>query len=153
MKAGDFFGYSAALSGDGTVALIGAFGANVNGAALSGKAYIYKEINDLWASSPVVTLADPNAGLGIYDAFATSVAMSAAGDTVLVGAPQTPGLSPPPPNQIPTHGGPGEAYIYQTSDGWGNPNPPPPGGSGGGGAFGWLALVFLCGLLIHRKYS
>lgn len=156
MKAGDFFGGSVALSGDGTIALIGASGANVNGAALSGKAYIYKETGGLWAMSPVATLVDPNAGSGIYDAFGTSVAMSATGDTVLVGAPQTPGASPPPPNQIPTHGGPGQAYIYQTSDGWGNPNPPSTGGSGGSGgsgAFDWLALVFLCGLLIRRKYS
>lgn len=153
MKAEDFFGDSVAVSADGTIELIGASGASVNGAALSGKAYIYKETNGLWTVSPVAILVDPNAGARIYDAFGTSVAMSAAGDTVLVGAPQTPGASPPPPNQIPTHGGPGQAYIYQTSDRWGNPNPPPPGGSGGGGSFGWLALVVLCGLLTRRKYS
>lgn len=153
MKTGDFFGGSVTLSADGTIALIGASGASANGAALSGKAYIYEESNGLWAMSPVATMVDPNAGAGIYDAFGTSVAMSAAGDTVLVGAPQTPGASPPPPNQIPTHGGPGQAYIFQTSDGWGNPNPPPPGGTGGAGSFSWLALVLLCGLLTRRKYS
>jgi hypothetical protein len=92
------FGWSVALSTDGTTALIGARFANA--------AYIYhagsaKE----WATTkkPTSTLTD---GTGTDDQFATAVALSADGTTALVGAPSA---------QVDGSGNIGAAYVFHSS--------------------------------------
>ena len=96
----DYFGASVALSGD--TALIGAWGATVNGQGSAGKAYIFTRSGGSW-SQPTV-LSDPDTTYENY--FGTSVALS--GDTALIGAPST------------TVGGQdyaGVVYIYTLSGG------------------------------------
>lgn len=147
----DFFGYSVALSGDGSTALIGAPGDSSVGASY-GEAYVFTQVNGLWATTPTATstLVDPQPV--IYDAFGTSVALSSLGTVAFIGAPQTPGVSPPPPNNTPTYGGPGQAYAVENSNGWGYS-----GGSGasasggGGGALDWLCSAAFLTLLLRRK--
>jgi len=140
--AGDFFGYSVALSGDATTALIGAIGdlgsGTVGGA--EGKAYVFKEMNGQWATTPTGTasLVDPYPIA--LDQFGTSVALTSTGTLALVGAPQTPGFVPVgTPNNT---GGPGQAYTFDNSNDWGYGTTT---SSGGGGAFDWLCSA---GLLI-----
>ncbi|MGH8362346.1 MAG: GlyGly-CTERM sorting domain-containing protein [Gammaproteobacteria bacterium] len=154
--AGDFFGGSVALSGDGATAFIGAPGAPVLSNSVSvGKAYVFTQTNGLWSIVPKATFADPEAAENLYlDEFGTSISLSSNGAVALIGTPQTPGLSPPPPNNVPTYGGPGLAYVYESSNGWGNPSPPSgSGGSGGGGAIGWLSLAALLGILLVRRQA
>lgn len=151
---GDQFGESVALSGDGTTAFIGAPGTPViSGSVALGKAYAFTQSNGLWSIVPNATFADPEAAMNLYsDLFGTSIALSSNGAVALIGTPQTPGLSPPPPNNVPTYGGPGVAYMYENSDGWGN-LPPPTGGGGksGGGGLGWASLVLLLVMLGLRS--
>ena len=95
------FGYSVALSGDGTTALIGAPGSGPNGSA----AYIYQVASESsWASTaaPTATLFD---GTGIKDGFGDSVALSSNGKTALIGAPLGSGVAYPY----------GDAYLYQVA--------------------------------------
>ncbi len=140
--AGDFFGYSVALSGDATTALIGAPGDQGSGAygGFEGKAYVFKEMNGQWATTPTGTasLVDPYPIA--LDGFGTSVALTSTGTIALVGAPQTPGILPVgSPNNT---GGPGQAYAFENSNDWGYGTTT---SSGGGGAFDWLCST---GLLI-----
>ena len=84
-SAGGAFGYSVALSADGTTALVGAEGADGG----KGAVYVFhvSSAGD-WASAtalrPVVTLSDPAAANADY--FGSSVALSADGTTAVVGA-------------------------------------------------------------------
>ena len=78
---GDYFGASVALSGD--TALVGAWGATVNGQGSAGKAYIFTRSGGSWTQQAV--LNDPDTTYEDY--FGTSVAL--AGDTALIGAPST----------------------------------------------------------------
>lgn len=90
-SVGDFFGFSAAVSGK--VAVVGATG--TDGGA--GAAYVYVEGASGWPSTPTVTLPDPDAGSGSEsDDFGISVAVS--GGTIVVGSLPETGL--------------GTAYIY-----------------------------------------
>lgn len=82
---GDFFGYSVALSSDGSTLLVGAQSATVNGVTQAGAVYFYTRINDTWSTTPTIEIPDPSATFN--DSFGTSVALSADGKTALVGAP------------------------------------------------------------------
>ena len=89
------FGFSVALSSDGTVALVGA---PLTGS--TGEAYAYTYASGTGWSSMPVTLAPPSgsaAGL-----LGSSVALSSSGTVALVGAPQTSSNT-------------GAAYIYTSS--------------------------------------
>ena len=82
-SGGDLFGYSAALSADGTTALIGAGGASSG----TGAAYVFNVASEAsWASSsaPTATLANSAGSSG--DHFGLSVALSSDGTTALIGA-------------------------------------------------------------------
>jgi hypothetical protein len=74
----DYFGYSVALAGDGSTALVGAFAKNNTGAA-----YVFTRSGSTWTQQQELTASDgaPN------DAFGWSVALAGNGRTVLVGAP------------------------------------------------------------------
>ncbi|HET9060387.1 MAG TPA: hypothetical protein VFN61_10740 [Acidimicrobiales bacterium] len=93
---GGEFGSSVALSSNGTDAVVGAPGA---GASYSGAAYLYvASAGGAWPSLPALMFSGP---LQQGAEFGNSVAVSAAGDVVLIGAPAA---------------GPsfdGEAYLYQ----------------------------------------
>ncbi len=75
---GDYFGYSVSLSGD--TALVGAYGANIDGKADQGAAYIFKMEGASWTQQAKLSASDGAEG----DYFGYSVSLS--GDTALVGA-------------------------------------------------------------------
>ena len=102
--AGDSFGVSVALSGDGDTLVVGASqegsaatgidGAQaddcvaatpVNCAAYSGAAYVYTRTTGVWSQTPAYVKAS---NTGASDAFGSSVALSADGNTLAVGASQ-----------------------------------------------------------------
>ena len=93
--AGDLqFGYSVALSADGTTALIGSPSESSSG----NRAYVYHVASETrWESTvtPTATIYDPS---GIDDGFGDSVALSSTGTTAFIGAPDA-----------------GEAYIFRAS--------------------------------------
>ncbi len=74
--AGDYFGYSVAVSGDH--AIVGAYGDDDTGSA-SGSAYVFRNVAGNWQQVAKLTAADAAAG----DYFGYSVAVS--GDHALVG--------------------------------------------------------------------
>jgi hypothetical protein len=75
---GDAFGTSVALSADGNTALIGAAGKNSS----QGAAYVFTRSGSTWSQQRELTASDGTTG----DAFGTSVALSADGNTALIGA-------------------------------------------------------------------
>lgn len=99
----DEFGFWADISGDGTTAIVGAWGTN----GYSGAAYVYHVPNaDSWSSvtAPTAALTNPSGGQ-----FGLSVGISADGSTAVVGANAA-----------------GLAFIFQV-DGqgsWSNPSAP-----------------------------
>ena len=80
--AGDWFGDSVALSGDGNTAVLGASGHAVNGNQIQGAAYVFTNSAGSWSQQAELTASD-----GVYDdEFGISVALSSDGNTALVGA-------------------------------------------------------------------
>lgn len=106
--ANDLFGFSVALSADGTVALIGAPGAS----AYAGKVYVLSQSGGVWNTAPSVSIQEPNAASG--DLFGYSVSISADGGNSLIGAPST---------FNPITDAVGQAYIYAQTAGQWTPTP------------------------------
>jgi len=79
---GDGFGFSMALSADGSTALIGASHANEAGISNVGKAYIYTRSNGVWPTNPTAIFIDPALRPG--DQFGGTVVLSADGATALL---------------------------------------------------------------------
>ncbi len=79
--AGDAFGESVSLSGDGNTALIGAYYATVNGHNGQGATYVLVNSGGTW-SQEKLTAADGAAN----DYFGWSLSLSADGDTALIGS-------------------------------------------------------------------
>jgi hypothetical protein len=73
------FGYSVALSGDGSTALVGAFGKD----ASAGAVYVFKRSGAVWTQLQILIVPDRAAG----DNFGRFLALSGDGSTALVGAP------------------------------------------------------------------
>jgi len=97
-----WFGWSLALSADGTTALIGAPDSYDGIATNTGSAYVYKVGSEsAWSttSTPEATLTD--AGPNYYTVFGWSVALSAAGTTALIGG-----------NGAGTAGYPGAVFVF-----------------------------------------
>ena len=106
--AGDLFGYSVAISGDGNKVIVGAYGDDTLGSnptpSDSGSAYIYK-YNSGTSSWDETKLTASDAAAG--DLFGYSVAMSADGNSVVVGA-----------KYVDDNGtNSGSAYIYKYNSG------------------------------------
>jgi trimeric autotransporter adhesin len=80
VTAGTFFGHSVALSSGGDSLAVGAPGENAG----SGAAYVFSRTADGWSAEAQHLLASTT---GVLDGFGTSVALSADGDTLAVGAP------------------------------------------------------------------
>ena len=72
-----------ALSSEGTVAVVGAPGASAGGRAGAGAAYVFADRGGSWRQGAKLVASDGAA----YDALGWTVAISGAGDEVLVGAP------------------------------------------------------------------
>ncbi len=103
-------GWSVAISADGQTALVGDPAA---AGARNGAAYLYAEASGKWPSSPTASFTGSGA-----EVLGTSVALSADGQTALVGAPYA-GTDK------------GAAYLYaETSGNW--PSPPTASFTGSG---------------------
>ena len=81
--AGDWFGDSVALSGDGNTAVLGASGHAVNGNQIQGAAYVFTNSAGSWSQQQELTASDGAGG----DLFGNSVTLSSDGNTALAGAP------------------------------------------------------------------
>ena len=120
-RPGDFLGSAVALSADGREALVGAPTA---GAGFGGAAYLYAERAGSWPGTPSASFPSSSSDEGL----ASSVALSADGQVVLVGTQFA-------------RSGDGAAYLFSESAGsW--PNTPTASfiGSGGEGLGSSLAL-------------
>ncbi|MHB8735809.1 MAG: FG-GAP repeat protein [Terriglobales bacterium] len=78
----DSFGRSVALSGDGTTALVGAYGKTIGANTNQGAAYVFTRSGTTWSQQQELTANDGAAN----DRFGRSVALSGDGSTALVGA-------------------------------------------------------------------
>lgn len=141
VPAGDQFGVSVALSSDGTIAAI-AGNSNLN---------MFVQLNDTWATQPSSRLTNPdNTGFGSGD-----VALSSVGDAVLIGFPDPGNCIILPPNPVPCNpAGPGQAFLFETSNDWANPSPAPApatASNSGGGSFDWLSLILILGLALRHR--
>ena len=87
--AGDYFGCSVSLSGDGNTALIGANAATVGANTYQGAAYVFVISGGTWSQQQKLTASDGAA----YDQFGCSVSLSADGNTALIGAWATVGAN------------------------------------------------------------
>ncbi len=76
------FGCTVALSADGNTALVGAYADSLGDQGSIGMAYVFTRSGSVWIQQAQLTAADPS----LYDGFGVSVALSADGNTALVGA-------------------------------------------------------------------
>ncbi|MGH8278143.1 MAG: CsgG/HfaB family protein [Gammaproteobacteria bacterium] len=101
IAGGEYFGFSVALSADGSTALIGA---PASGPQNAGAAFVFTQTNGVWSVTPVQMFNDPLGAAG--DRFGAGVALSSDGNNALVGAPEL--FNP--------HGA-GKVYVYTQSNG------------------------------------
>jgi hypothetical protein len=94
--AGDYFGWSVALSEDATTAVVGATFDDAAGSD-TGSASVFLRSGSFWGLQAKLTAADP----GAYDYFAQSVSIS--GNTVAVGSGS---------DTHPDGGLPGSVYVF-----------------------------------------
>jgi hypothetical protein len=80
----DYFGFSVALSASGDALAVGAWGdsGQDDTLGLSGAAYVFTRSGSTWQQQAYLTASSPNT----RDRFGVSVALSAGGDTLAVGA-------------------------------------------------------------------
>ena len=81
--AGDLFGASAALSGDGAVAALGARGKNVGMLSTAGAAYVWVRVDGSFSQQAKLLATGPVAA----DHLGMSLSLAANGNRVLVGSP------------------------------------------------------------------
>ena len=92
--SGDQFGFDVALSADGSTLVATAIGENSNAAAINGDqlnnaaidagaAYVFVRIGTAWSQQAYIKASTPSIG----DEFGRSVALSADGNTLVVGSP------------------------------------------------------------------
>jgi hypothetical protein len=84
VRAGLLFGSSVALSADGDTAIVGAYGHDVadRGQTYQGSAVVFTRSGSVWTEQQTITKADR----AQYDIFGFAVALSADGNTAIVGA-------------------------------------------------------------------
>ena len=102
--ASDGFGYAVALSADGNTAIVGAYQAAHSGLANAGAVYVYTRTGGVFGAAQKLVSSD----LAASDSFGRSVALSADGNTAIVGAT---GADPGGTLQA------GAAYVYTRSGG------------------------------------
>ena len=155
MPESDVFGFSVALSADGSTALVGAQGDfGPPETEVPGAAYIFTRSEGVWSQQAMLTASDRQVG----DHFGVSVALSDSGDTALIGAYV---------DDVGANTNQGSAYVYQRS---GSVCPVGGakgivdvaigvGGQGGGEFFLALfdscfgSLLFFIGCIINYKFS
>ena len=103
----NFFGWSVALSGDGTIALVGAFNKTVGGTPAAGAAYVFTHSGNRWVQQTELTA--PQGGRS--ERFGAAVALSGDGTTALVGAYLT---------TIGVASQEGDAYVFTRAPGNGH---------------------------------
>ena len=81
IQAGDYFGYSVAMSGDGTKVIVGA-NLEDTGGSDAGSAYIFAHDGSSWSQEAKIQASDKAAS----DQFGNSVSMNSAATKVIVGA-------------------------------------------------------------------
>ncbi|MGA2976764.1 MAG: chitobiase/beta-hexosaminidase C-terminal domain-containing protein [Spirochaetia bacterium] len=114
----DYFGYSVAVSSDGSTAVIGAINANTT----KGEAYVFTKSGSTWSQTELI------AGDGVAgDQFGCSVAISSNGGTVVIGAM----------NANTTKG---EAYVYNGTS-WGTETKLKAADGASGDQFGYSVSV------------
>ena len=79
----DEFGEAIAVSGDGTIALVGAPADEDPNGSLAGSAYVFEDTGGSWRQGAKLVADDGDS----FDSFGRSVAVSETADTALVGAP------------------------------------------------------------------
>jgi len=80
--ASDQFGYSVAVSADGNTTIVGAINDDVGGLSGQGSASVFTRVGGVWTQQQTLTQSD-----GLFgDNFGWSVALSADGNTTIVGA-------------------------------------------------------------------
>jgi hypothetical protein len=135
------FGFSVALSADGTEALVGA--PNVScPATFCGEAYIFSDSGGTWSQRAL--LAPPD--LTVFGNFGQAVALSADGTTALVGDPADP---------CPAGFGCGAAYVFMGSGAdWTQIQKLAPGDPLANSDFGWSVALSLDGAtaLVGRPF-
>lgn len=117
-SAGDQFGYAVALSQNGNTLAVGAPFQDVAGAANSGASYVFARAAGSWAQQAYLKASNA----GADHAFGWSLALSADGTTLAVGAPHEGGsatgtfvVTPPAGAGAPLSGA---VYVYALSAGW-----------------------------------
>ena len=100
----DFFGYSVALSSDGTTALVGAYNKAVGSNSSQGAAYVFTNSGGSWSQQQELTASNGAAN----DEFGVSAALSSDGNTALVGAYF---------KTVGSNSGQGAAYVFTNSGG------------------------------------
>jgi len=110
--AGDSFGHSVALSADGSTLAVGAFHeassgvSQANNAAMyAGAVYVFTRSGQAWSQQAYVKASNAEAD----DLFGDSVALSADGDTLAIGASSEDSLRTPDDNAAPAAGA---AYVF-----------------------------------------
>ncbi len=101
----DFFGKSVALSADGTLALIGAWGTDTPNPGGGGSAYVFERADGGWTQQAKLVPAEGTGG-----AFGSSVTLAADGTRALIGTPA---------DDEPNGQTSGSAYVFTAvEDGW-----------------------------------
>ncbi|HLI29454.1 MAG TPA: hypothetical protein VKZ60_20495, partial [Chloroflexota bacterium] len=123
--AGDGFGFSVALSGDGNTALVGALNADFS----RGAAYVFTRSGTTWTQQAKLVASEAVFG----DQLGRSVALSADGNTALVGAPAT---------KIGSNSLQGAAYVFvRSGTTWTEQQQLFDPSGGGGDSFGWSVAL------------
>jgi len=102
--AGNTFGLSVSLSGDGTIALVGDWYKTVGANSSQGAAYVFKWNGAAWVQQQELTSSDGAAG----DVFSAGLAISRDGSTIIAGSPQ---------KKVGANVGQGAAYIFKLISG------------------------------------
>lgn len=103
MPESDVFGFSVALSADGSTALVGAQGDfGPPETEVPGAAFVFTRSDGVWSQQAMLTASDRQVG----DHFGVSVALSDSGDTALIGAYV---------DDVGENIQQGSAYVYQRS--------------------------------------
>jgi len=100
----DLFGFSVAVSGDGSTALLGAPGDEDPNGTAAGSAYVFSRGDGTWIEGAKLSASDGDSD----DLFGGSVAMAGDGSTALLGAPV---------DEEPNGDLAGSAYVFSRADG------------------------------------
>lgn len=102
--AGDQFGWSVAVSGEGTTAIVGADEDEDPNGEAAGSAYVFSESDGEWSQQAKLTADDGDSG----DSLGSAIALSVDGTTTIVAANE---------DEDPNGEKAGSAYVFSKSDG------------------------------------